>query len=135
MALRYLLDTNVASYVIKGNPPQVRARLMQIAISEVAISVITEAELRFGVSRYPNETRLNVVVEEFLRFIAVRVWDSRAAQAYADIRAALEQEGKPMGNLDMMIAAHARSLGLVLATSDHVFARVNGLKLENWSRP
>jgi tRNA(fMet)-specific endonuclease VapC len=134
MALRYLLDTNTASYVIKGHPSQVRARLITVPVAEVAVSVITEAELRFGVLKFPTATRLKTVVEEFLRFIEIRAWDSAAAEAYAELRALLEQQGRPMGNLDMMIAAHALALGLVLVTSDRVFSRVKGLTIEDWTR-
>jgi len=134
MPLHYLLDTNTASYVIKGHPPQVRMRLLKVPVADVTISVITEAELRFGVLKFPSATQLKAVVEEFLRFITVRSWDSAAAQAYAVIRAELEVEGRPIGNLDLMIAAHARSLGAVLVSSDRVFGRVKSLKAEDWAR-
>jgi tRNA(fMet)-specific endonuclease VapC len=134
MPARYLLDTNAASYVIKGNFPRVRERLQKIPPAEVAISVITEAELRFGVFRLRDATRLERVVEEFLRFIEIRPWDSDAARHYAQLRASLEQEGRPMGNLDLMIAAHSRALGTVLVSSDRVFRHVKGLKLEDWTR-
>jgi tRNA(fMet)-specific endonuclease VapC len=107
MAVRYLLDTNTASYVIKGNFPHVRERLLRVPMAEVGISVVTEAELRFGVARRPESARLEIAVEEFLLRVEVLPWDSAAAKQYALLRAALEREGKPMGNLDMMIAAHA----------------------------
>jgi tRNA(fMet)-specific endonuclease VapC len=134
MAARYLLDTNTASYMIKGSVPGVRQRVVSIAPSDVMISVVTEAELRFGVLRRPDATRLEVLVEEFLRFVEIKSWDSAAARHYAEIRAGLEGNGQPMGNLDMMIAAHALALGAVLATSDRVFGRVKGLKVENWAQ-
>ena len=133
MPLRYLLDTNTASYAIKGNFPRVRQRLQRVPVSEVAISVITEAELRFGVVKNSSATRLGTIVEEFLRFIEIRPWDSDAACEYADLRAAVEREGRPVGNLDLMIAAHAIALGAVLVTSDRVFQRIKGLTLEDWS--
>lgn len=135
MAVRYLLDTNTASYAIKGNVPRVRERLQKAALSEVAISAITEAELRFGVLRLPGTKRLAIVVEEFLRFIDIRSWDSAAAQHYAQLRASIEQEGRPMGNLDLMIAAHSMALDTTLVSSDRVFRRVKDLKLEDWARP
>src|SRR3954463_1165155 len=135
MAVRYLLDTNTASYAIKGNLPRVRERLQEIALAEVAISVITEAELRFGVLRLPEAKRLAIVVEEFLRFTDIRPWDSAAAQNYAQLRASIEQQGRPMGNLDLMIAAHSLALGTILVSSDRVFRRVKDLKLEDWTRP
>jgi tRNA(fMet)-specific endonuclease VapC len=135
MAVRYLLDTNTASYVIKGNLPRVRERLQQATLSEVAISAITEAELRLGVLRLPEANRLAFVVEEFLRFIDIRPWDSPAAQTSAQLRASIEQQGRPLGNLGLMIAAHSLSLGTTLVSSDRVFRGVKDMKLEDWSRP
>ncbi len=134
MPTRYLLDTNMASYVIKGNIPRVRQRLVKVPMAQVAISAVTEAELRFGVVRRPEATRLETAVEEFLLRVDSLPWDSAAARNYAQVRAALEREGKPMGNLDMMIAAHALAVQAVLVTSDRVFRRVEQLKIEDWSK-
>jgi tRNA(fMet)-specific endonuclease VapC len=134
MAVRYLLDTNTASYVIKGNFPRVRERLLKVPMAEVGISVVTEAELRFGVARRPEAAKLKVAVEEFLLRVEVLPWASDAAQHYARLRAALEEHGEPMGNLDMMIAAQALAAGVVLVSHDRVFGRVKGLKVEDWSR-
>jgi tRNA(fMet)-specific endonuclease VapC len=128
------LDTNTASYVIKGNFPRVRERLMKTPMAEVGISVITEAELRFGVARKPAAVRLKTAVEEFLLRVETLPWDSEAAQQYGQMRAALERVGQPMGNLDMMIAAHALAAQVVLVTHDHVFRRVKQLKIEDWTK-
>lgn len=133
MFARYLLDTNMASYVIKGNVPRVRERLLKVPMAEVGISVVTEAELRFGVTRKPEVVRLKAAVEEFLLRVEVLPWDSEAAQQYARVRAALEQAGEPMGHLDMMIAAQALAAKAVLVTHDRVFRRVKGLKVEDWT--
>lgn len=135
MPVRYLLDTNMASYVIKGNVPRVRERLVKVPMSEVGISVITEAELRFGVARKPEAVRLRLAVDEFLLRIEILPWDSKAAQDYATLRSALEDSGEPMGNLDMMIAAQALASGTVLVTHDRVFHRVKHLKIEDWTKP
>jgi tRNA(fMet)-specific endonuclease VapC len=135
MPVRYLLDTNIASYVIRGNLPQVRQRLLKVPMSEVGISVVTEAELRFGVARLPQAAKLAIVVEEFLLRVEVLSWDSKAAQQYARMRALLEREGEPMGNLDLMIAAHALAAGVILVTNDRAFRRVKGLRIEDWSKP
>src|ERR1700693_4882484 len=132
MPVRYLLDTNTVSYVIKGNFSQVRERLLKVPISEVGISVITEAELCFGVARLPQAAKLGIVVEEFLRRVEILVWDSAAARAYARLRATLEENGEPIGNLDLMIAAQAGAVGLILVSNDRVFRRVKGLKVEDW---
>jgi tRNA(fMet)-specific endonuclease VapC len=134
MPVRYLLDTNTVSYIIKGNHPRVRERLLRVAMAEVGISVITEAELRFGLARRPEATKLKTVVEEFLLRVEVLPWDSEAARQYSRIRATLEDAGEPMGNLDLMIAAQALALGLVLVSSDAVFRRVKGVKTEDWNR-
>ena len=134
MPVRYLLDTNTVSYIIKGNRPRVRERLLKVAMAEVGISVITEAELLFGLARRPDATKLKIVVEEFLLRVEVLPWNSEAAQQYSRIRAALESAGEPMGNLDLMIAAQALALDLVLVSSDAVFRRVKGLKIEDWNR-
>jgi len=135
MPVRYLLDTNIVSYVIKGNFPHVRERLLEVPMAEVGISVITEAELRFGVARLPLATKLGVAVEEFLLRVEVLAWDSEAAQHYARLRAALEEHGEPMGNLDLMIAAQALAAGAILVSNDRVFRRVKGLESEDWTRP
>ena len=83
--------------------------------------------------RLPGATRLAFVVEEFLRFINIQAWDSPAAQNYAQLRASMEQEGRPLGNPDLMIAAHSLALGTTLISSDRGFRRVRGLKLEDWA--
>ena len=135
MPVRYLLDTNMASYVIKGNFPRVRERLVRVPMADVGISVVTEAELRFGVARKTEASRLGAAVEEFLLRVEILAWNSEAARSYAAIRASLERAGQPMGNLDMMIAAQALAAQTVLVTHDRVFRRVKQLKLEDWTKP
>jgi len=131
---RYLLDTNTASYVIKGNIPRIRERLLKVPMAQLAISAVTEAELLFGAARKPDAVRLKVAVEEFLLRVEARPWDSKAARHYADVRATLERHGNPMGNLDMMIAAHALALEAILVTNDRAFRRLGNLKLEDWTK-
>jgi len=135
MHTRYMLDTNMASYAIKGNIPRVRERLLKVPMAGVSISAVTEGELRFGVARRPEAIELKTAVEEFLLRVDVLPWDSETARRYGPMRAALEREGQPMGNLDMMIAAHALATQAVLVTKDRVFGRVKGLKIEDWSQP
>ena len=132
---RYLLDTNMASYVIKGNFPRVRERLVRVPMADVGISVITEAELRFGVARKPEAARLAIAVEEFLLRVQILPWDSAAAKSYATLRSSLERLGEPVGNLDLMIAAQAVAAPAILVTHDHVFRRVKHLKIEDWTKP
>ena len=103
-APRYLLDTNTASYIIKGSVPRVRERLLKVPMSQVLISAVTEAELLFGAARKRAAVRLKTAIDEFLLRVDSLSWDSNAARRYADLRAALEFGGIPMGNLGMMIA-------------------------------
>jgi len=133
MSVRYLLDTNMARYVIKGRVPRVRERLLRVPMAEVGISIVTEAELRVGVARKPEAARLKLAVEEFLLRVEILPWESGAAQQYARLRGALEDAGVPMGNMDMMIAAQALAAAVVLVTHDRVFQRVKQLKLEDWT--
>ena len=135
MPTRYLLDTNMASYIIKGNIPRVRERLLKVPVAQVSISAVTEAELLFGVARRPEAVGLKTAVEEFLLRIDRLPWGSDAAQHYARVRAALERDGEALGNLDLMIAAHALAARAVLVTHDRVFRRVRELKIEDWSKP
>ncbi len=104
-------------------------------MAEIAISAVTEGELRYGVARRPDLLRLKMIVNEFLLRVATQPWDSNAAQEYGRLRAALEREGRPMGNLDMMIGAHAVVLDLVLVTNDQAFRRIKKLKIEDWTKP
>jgi len=134
MPVRYLLDTNTASYVIKGNFPRVRDHLLRVPMAEVGISVITEAELRFGAARLPAATRLKLAVEEFLIRVEILPWHSVSARQYADLRAVLEAEGTPMGNMDMMIAAQTLASKVTLVTHDRVFKRVQSLKVVDWTK-
>lgn len=133
MAREYLLDTNIASYVIKGNFPSIRRRLMRVAMADVYISAVTEGELRYGVARRPGAKNLQRIVEEFLIRATVLPWDSDAAKHYANFRAELERLGRPMGNLDMMIGSHALARGAILVTHDQVFAGIKNLKVEDWT--
>jgi tRNA(fMet)-specific endonuclease VapC len=134
MEVRYLLDTNIASAVIKGSSTAVDRRLIKVPMAQLAISAVTEGELRFGAARVPQATRLHGLIEEFLLRVEVLPWDSECAQEYGPLRAALEREGQPMGNLDMMIGAHALSLGVTLITSDHAFGRIKKLRIEDWTK-
>jgi tRNA(fMet)-specific endonuclease VapC len=134
MSVRYLLDTNTASYIIKGNFPRVRERLLKVPMSQVLISVITEAELLFGAARKREAVRLKTAIDEFLLRVESLAWDSAAARHYAEVRVTLESSGIPMGNLDMMIGAHALSAEAVLVTNDHSFRRLKQLKIEDWTK-
>ena len=135
MAIRYLLDTNTASYIIKGTIASVQRRLAKVPMEQLAISAVSEGELRYGVARRRDATGLQTIVSEFLLHLTILPWESEAAQQYGQLRAKLESEGQPMGNLDLMIGAQALALGLILVTNDQAFRRINKLKLEDWTKP
>lgn len=132
MTTLFLLDTNTSSYAIKGNMSGVRERLEQTPMPQVGISTVTEAELRFGVARKSGALHLKKLVDEFLIRMNIFAWDSRAAHEYARVRAEVEASGKPIGNLDLMIAAHALALDATLVTHDLVFARITHLRAVDW---
>ena len=102
-------------------------------MGELAISAVTEGELRYGVARRPSTT-LQSLVETLLLGLTVYPWDSQAAERYGELRADLERKGQLLGSLDMMIAAHALSLGLTLVSSDTAFQRIKHLRVQDWTK-
>ncbi len=132
---RYMLDTNTASYCIRGELIQIRERLLREPMFNICVSAITEAELLRGVARKPEAKKLPIAVKEFLLRVEILPWDSLAAKTYAELRTACEREGKPLGNMDMLIAAHSKAEGVVLVTNDRAFYNVEHLlTLEDWSQ-
>lgn len=131
----HMLDTDTASYLIKGRSPAIEAKLASLTPSSVCISVITRAELQYGLKRLPTEHRLHLAVRQFLRIVRILPWDGDAADWYAQIRHQLVATGQPIGEMDMMIAAHALAAGAVLVTNNsRHFQRINApLILENWA--
>lgn len=131
----YMLDTDTASSLIKGRSPQIEARLENISPSRVCLSAVTRAELRYGLKRLPPKHGLHMAVHHFFKIVRVLSWDAEAADWYADIRYQLVATGQPIGELDMMIAAHALSSGAVLVTNnERHFQRIKApLSLENWA--
>ena len=134
MSLLHLLDTDTASYLIKGHKPQVEERLAAIPPSMVCISVVTQAELLYGLKALPPTHRLHAGVRQFLKIVRILPWDGAAAQYYADIRHQLVTKGQTIGEMDMMIAAHALAAGAVLVTNNTKhFKRIRApLALVNW---
>jgi len=129
-----MLDTDMASDLIKGRSPAIEARLPTLVPSEVCISVMTRAELQYGLRRLPAEHRLHLAVRQFLKIVRILPWDIDAADWYAIIRHQLVSNGQPIGEIDMMIAAHALSAGAILVTNNsRHFDRIEApLILENW---
>ena len=131
----YMLDTDTASHIIKGRSPGIEAKLVDILPSMVCISVMTRAELLYGLKRLPADHRLHLAVLQFLKTVRVPAWDAEAADWYASIRHQLITTGQPIGELDMMIAAHSLSAGAVLVTNNvRHYERIEApLILENWA--
>ena len=129
----WMLDTNICSYVLKAHPASVKARLERADAEDLLISTVVLAELYFGAARHPRGAEIRLDIDDFAARLSIVAWDKSAAEHYGEIRAYVEAQGQPLGAMDLMIAAHARSLGAVLVThnSKH-FRRVPRLKLENW---
>lgn len=131
--MHYLLDTDTASYVIRGAFPALDAKLAKVAPRDLAISVITRAELLFGLEKRGNPRSLARVVHAFLNRMIIPPWDNAAADIFAKLRARLERQGTPIGLADTMIGAHALALRAVLVTNNQKhFQNVRGLTLQNW---
>jgi tRNA(fMet)-specific endonuclease VapC len=130
----HMLDTNTASYIIKGEPAAVRENLVKVPMASVCISSITQAELLHGVARKPEAKHLPIAVKEFLIRVEIMPWDSDAAEAYARLCTSCENEGTPLGTMDMLIAAHSVAVGAILVTSDQAFYNVkHHMSLQDWT--
>lgn len=131
----HMLDTDTASYLIKRKSPTIESKLAALVPSMVCISVMTRAELQYGLKRLPSDHRLHLTVRQFLKIVRVLPWDAEAADWYADIRHQLVSTGQPIGELDMMIAAHSLSASAVLVTNNsRHYERIEApLLLENWA--
>jgi len=131
---RYMLDTDMCSYIIKEHPESVRQRFQTLAMEQLCVSVVTYAELIYGVERSSSKRINRPIIEDFVRHLDVMNWDTEAADQYGVIRAELEAAGTPIGAMDMMIAAHAKSIKAVLVTNNQKhFTKVKGLKIDNWA--
>lgn len=130
--MKFLLDTNICIYALKQNQ-RVLDHLLAHNRSDVAISVITEAELRTGAAKSTSAAKTRRLVENFLRPLSIVEFISEDAAAYAGVRAKLERAGTPIGPLDTLIAAQAVARKLVLVSNnEREFSRVAGLRIENW---
>jgi tRNA(fMet)-specific endonuclease VapC len=132
--MKFLLDTDTCIYALKRERGVVE-RLLAHSPAEIAVSVITEAELRTGAAKSDSAAKTSRLVENFLRPLTIVDFVSTDAAIYAQIRARLERAGKPIGPLDTLIAAHALARKLTLVSNNRrEFGRVPGLDIENWAR-
>ena len=131
--MNYLLDTNICIYIINKKPSSVIKRIQTTQPEQIAISTITQAELEYGIARSRNVDQNRIALLEFLFPFLLIDFDQMAAVQYGLIRASLESRGKPIGSMDMLLAAQAKSRDLILVTNNEKeFHRIEGLKLENW---
>ena len=131
----YLLDTNICIYIINKKPPAVVKRIQSKLPEQIAISSITLSELEYGIvrSRYPDRNRIALL--EFLIPFMILDFDQMASVVYGWIRSFLESKGKPIGPMDLLLAAQAKSRNMILVTNNEKeFNRIDGLQTENWAR-
>jgi tRNA(fMet)-specific endonuclease VapC len=129
----YLLDTNICIYIIKRKPESVLTKLSQIPLGQIGISSITIAELDYGARKSANPEKNISALNQFLIPFEIFNFDYNATIEYGIIRSSLEKKGTPIGPLDTLIAAHAKSLNYSLVTNnEREFQRVEGLEVENW---
>jgi tRNA(fMet)-specific endonuclease VapC len=130
-----MLDTDICIYISKRRPPEVKAHFERLKPGQMVMSAITYGELYYGASKSNQCKEALAALGVTIRDIPVENLTSTASQAYGIIRAALEKEGRVIGNNDIWIAAHAMALDVTLATNnDREFLRVTGLSVENWTK-
>jgi tRNA(fMet)-specific endonuclease VapC len=133
MSDRYMLDTNICIYIIKNNPMSVRQKFERVRASDLVLSIVTLAELRYGAEKSQARAKAIRAVEQLTAYIEIADLDEVVAEHYADIRATLERVGTPIGNHDLWLAAYARANNWILVSNNiREFERVEGLRLENW---
>ena len=131
MTLRYMLDTNTVSHLIKQHPDVAR-KVVATPMAALCLSSITEGELLFGLAKHPDAERLHSAVRELLRRVDVLPWDSLVAKRYGVVRADMQRQGKILAPLDLLIGTHALAVDAVLVTNDNAFAEIAGLQIEDW---
>ena len=131
--MNYLIDTNICIYLMNKKPSKVIQRFKDIEIGQIGISTITVSELNYGVAKSEFQKQNAIRLEEFLTPFEILPYDETASKYYGIIRSQLESQGKVIGPLDMLIAAHALSRDLILITNNEKeFLRIKSLKVENW---
>ncbi|MDB5705483.1 MAG: vapC-2 [Sphingomonas bacterium] len=130
----FMLDTNIASHVIRGDRPELGHKLASLPMEEIVISAVTEGELLFGLAKRNYPAALTERVRQFLLRVDVLSWDHDVTRTYADLRASCEAKGINLAPLDMMIAAHAVAAGATLITRDKAFSHVpEPLETDDWA--
>lgn len=133
MKLRYLLDTNICIYIAKQKPLSVLHKFEHLHVGEVGMSLITYGELYYGVEKSQQAKKSKLLLDELLHLIPPLPLPLEAGKHYGEVRYQLEKQGKPIGNNDLWIAAHALAIDVILVTNNKKeFSRIRSLKIENW---
>ena len=133
MSVLYMLDTDTCALILRRSSPALLARIQSVPLAQQTISMVTLAELLYGVQVSTRKKENRAAVDALVLHLMVMEWSRGAAEHYAEIRADLKKKGQLIGSNDLMIAAHARSLGVTVVTNNvKDFKRVKGLKFENW---
>ncbi len=133
--MKYLIDTNICIYIMNQRPSVVIKKFKRFEPGEIGISTITISELQYGIAKSLHRDKNQKRLEEFTTPFEILAYDEAAARTYGDIRFQLEKSGRLIGPLDLLIAAHALSQGLILVTNnDKEFKRIKNLKVQNWAK-
>jgi tRNA(fMet)-specific endonuclease VapC len=127
-----MLDTNTISHLIKQHPHAAR-HVVGVPMASLCMSAITAGELLYGLARRPDAVRLQAAVTELMQRVDVLPWDFSAAEQSGILRADLNRTGRPLGSIDLLIAAHALAVGAVLVTNDRAFSQVAHLQIKDWT--
>jgi tRNA(fMet)-specific endonuclease VapC len=131
----WMLDTNIASHVIKGDRPEIADRLASLPMTDIVVSSVTEGELFYGLAKRDYPKALSERVRQFLLRVDVLPWDHDITRTYGDLRASCEAKGVTLAPLYMMIAAHAKAADAILVTRDRAFAHVlDSSKIDDWTK-
>jgi tRNA(fMet)-specific endonuclease VapC len=129
----YMLDTDICIYIIKKRPANLLEKFNAIPPNDLCISTITYAEMQYGVERSSAKKMNQRILVDFVAHLDVQPWNVEAARQYGKIRTSLEKKGQPIGNMDLLIAAHALSQQCILVSNNlREFSRIRGLQCENW---
>jgi len=132
--MKLMLNTNICIYIIKQQPSAVLKNFLEYQVGDIGISSITLSELRYGVAKSKHSEKNAKALDEFIIPLDIASFDEDAALAYGDIRTTLEKSGTPIGAMDMLIAAHAVSMGVTLVTNNtREFSRIATLDIVDWT--
>jgi len=132
--MEFMLDTNTCIYIIKQKPDKVLKHFTAYSVGDIGISSITLAELRYGVAKSQQIQKNQEALDAFISPLEIADFDEEASRVYGIMRAVLEKAGNPIGSMDMLIGAHALSLGVTLVTNNvKEFRQIKNLKVADWT--